>query len=61
MTAIDTDLMQQVSNFVCRNRDVAEWHTLTVTLNGQHGGADVHLEGTDWDSGDEVIRVGTLH
>lgn len=48
MTAINADLMQRVNIVVAtataKNRGV-EWHTLTVTLNGQHGGADVLLQG----------------
>lgn len=46
MDTIDGNVMQQAAECVIHAvRDCPTIHTVTVTLNGQHGGADVIVRG----------------
>jgi hypothetical protein len=52
---IDRTVLQAAADLVAVVADtfpVPTIHTVTVTLNGQHGGADVHIFGTLDDGSD---------
>lgn len=46
MRSIDDRTMHAAAPYVAECTSHADIHTVTVTLNGQHGGADVKIEGT---------------
>lgn len=62
MNTIDNNVVQRAAevliNAVAANETV---HTLTITLNGQHGGADLIIEsegpGPDFDSRKQVFAI----
>lgn len=45
MDTIDTGVMETATALLNKVRCLQEVHTVTITLNGQHGGADMVIEG----------------
>ena len=60
MNTIDASVMNAAAKFLEDKVWIADIHTVTITLNGRHGGADVTLEGLvqeDYpNGGDEFVR-----
>ena len=56
MDTIDRSAMVDAANYVGECAQHAVIHTVTVTLNGAHGGADVIIEGTVFD-GDDISSL----
>lgn len=46
MNGIDAHVLHDAAKYVDECAQVAEIHTVTITLNGAHGGADVIIQGT---------------
>lgn len=49
---ITADTLRQAALYVDECAQVAEIHTVTITVNGAHGGADVTIDGTVEDAED---------
>ena len=61
MDTIDGNTMQYAAAAVIlASRDLPIIHTVTVTLNGAHGGADVTIEGFTDDTDQEQTTVQTV-
>jgi hypothetical protein len=62
MDTIDSHVMQEAEQIVHRiGRDVPIIHTVTITLNGSHGGADIRIAGFSTDTlDDRVVIEGTI-
>lgn len=56
MDSIDNDIMQQASEHVIHANRLADIHTITLELNGGHGGADLVIQG--FVKQDDTVRVG---
>lgn len=44
--SIDGNLMQQAAEHVIHANQVGDVHTVTLELNGQHGGVDLVIKGS---------------
>lgn len=61
MDTITADLIQDVANSFSALAKPAVVHTVTITLNGWHGGADVIVEGVDTSNTNEFRHVMEQH
>jgi hypothetical protein len=60
MDTLDSGVMHTAADAVesvLQEADTDIIHTVTVTLNGQHGGADVVIEGFDFDESEFEVTV----
>lgn len=57
MDTIDNNVMQEAAEAVIHANDKATIHTVKITLNGQHGGADVELHGFKHQSPAAIITT----
>lgn len=57
MDTIDNNVMQGAAEAVIHANQTAVIHTVTVTLNGQHGGADVKMHGFKHQTAQAVVPV----